>query len=260
MTVIINQAKKRLQEGKIAASFNVSRITSVEVAGIAKSAGFHWLFIDLEHTAMDLETATQISIAALPVGVSPIVRVPEGDAKRAQRLLDNGAQGIVFPHVESAEEAERLVKACRFPPAGHRSLTAPGAQLQYAALETREAMDLLDQETLIVVMVETPEAANKAGEIASIQGVDVVLIGSNDMCAAMGKPGQLDDPEFADLLGRVVDDVTAAGKWPGLGGVYQEELLSRYMERGIRFVLGGSDLSFMFVGARKRGEFFAGLK
>ncbi|MGI9380481.1 MAG: HpcH/HpaI aldolase family protein [Methyloligellaceae bacterium] len=260
MTVIINQAKKRMQEGKIAASFNVSRITSVEIAGIAKSCGFHWLFIDLEHTAMDLETASQISIAALPVGVTPIVRVPEGDTKLAQRLLDNGAQGIVFPHVESAEEAERLVKACRFPPAGHRSLTAPGAQLHYGSLKTREAMDLLDRETLIVVMVETPEAASRAGEIARVPGVDVVLIGSNDMCAAMDKPGQLDDPEFVDLLGRVVDDVTAAGKWPGLGGVYQEELLSRYIARGIRIVLGGSDLSLMFVGARQRGEFFANLE
>ena len=95
MAIVENAVKKRLQQGKIAASFNVSRLRTVEIPQIAKATGFHWIFIDLEHSTMDMDMAGQVSAVALPTGVTPIVRVPEGDVNRATRVLDAGAQGIV---------------------------------------------------------------------------------------------------------------------------------------------------------------------
>ena len=123
MAVVANAVKRRLQEGKLAASFNLSRLRTVEAPQIAKACGFHWLFIDLEHSTMDLDTAGQICAASLPVGITPIVRVPEGDTNRAARILDAGAQGIIFPHVQNAKEARTFSSACRFPPLGIRSMT-----------------------------------------------------------------------------------------------------------------------------------------
>lgn len=256
MTVLVNQTRQRLSEGRIAASFNVSRIQSVEVAGIARSCGFHWLFIDLEHSAMDLTRASEISLACLHAGITPIVRVPENDVSRAQRMLDNGAQGVIFPHVETVEQARELVRACRYPPDGNRSLAAGGPQHGYAKIPASELMPILNAETLLVVMLETPEAANRAGEIASIPGIDIVMVGSNDLSAAMGKTGEFTNPIFSDLVGQVIDDVKAGGKVTGLGGIYDETLLTPYLKRGVRFVLGGTDLSFMLPGARARASFF----
>lgn len=249
---------RRLRAGSIAASFNVSRLRTVEVAQLAGACGFHWLFIDLEHSTADLDLASQLCIAALPTGVTPIVRVPEGDVNRATRILDGGAQGVIFPHVDTAEEAARLVGACRYPPRGTRSFTFPGPQLGYQSMKADEAMRALDRETLIVTMIETPAAVENAGAIAAVDGVDALLVGGQDLCSTMGIPGQTDHPRFIEAVGRVVDAAQAAGKWPGLGGVYDERLLTGFVDRGVRFFLGGADISFLMNGARARGAFFNG--
>lgn len=256
MSVIQNATRRRLQAGSVAASFNVSRLRTVEVAQLAGACGFHWLFIDMEHSTADLDLASQLCIAALPTGVTPIVRVPEGDIHLAARILDGGAQGVVFPHVDTAEEAERLVRACRYPPKGTRSFTFPGPLLGYQPMKAAEAMEVLDRETLIIPMIETPTAVENAAAIAAVDGVDILLIGGQDLCSTMGIPGQTNHPQFIDAVGKVVDAARAAGKWPGLGGVYDEALLSGFVERGVRFFLGGADIAFLMSGARARGAFF----
>jgi 2-keto-3-deoxy-L-rhamnonate aldolase RhmA len=260
MSIIENAALRRLRAGSIAASFNVNRLRSVEVAQLAGACGFHWLFIDLEHSTADLDLASQMCFAALPTGVTPIVRVPEGDINLAARILDGGAQGVIFPHVDTPQEAQRLVRACRYPPRGTRSFTFPGPQLGYQHLKAAEAMQALDSETLIVMMIETPEAVENAGAIAAVDGVDVVLIGGQDLCSTMGIPGQTNDPRFVEAVGRVADAAKVAGKWPGLGGIYDETLLRSFIEKGIRFFLGGADISFLMAGARARGQFFNGFE
>lgn len=260
MAIVKNSVKKRLRQGKIAASFNVSRLRTVEIPQIAKACGFHWVFIDLEHSTMDLETAGQICAAALPTGVSAIVRVPEADVTRAARILDAGGQGVIFPHVRNAEEAQAFTDACRFPPKGTRSLIYGGPQLEYEDLKATDVMKGLNDETLIVMMIETPEAVENAADIGAVDGVDVLLVGGSDLSATMGIPGQFQNPDFVDAVGKVVDAAVAESKWPGLGGVYDETILPGFAERGIRFFLGGADMSFILSGARARGAFFNQLK
>ena len=256
MAIVENSVKKRLGQGKIAASFNVSRLRTVEIPQIAKACGFHWVFIDLEHSTMDLDVAGQICAAALPTGISAIVRVPEGDVTRAARILDAGAQGVIFPHVQNAEEARAFAAACRYPPLGIRSLAYGGPQLEYETLPPAEVMTGLNAETLIVMMIETPEAVENAAEIAAVDGVDVLLVGGSDLSATMGIPGQFQNPDFVEAIATVVDATVAASKWPGLGGVYDEAILPGFAERGMRFFLGGADLSFILAGASARGAFF----
>ncbi len=256
MAVVPNSAKRRLQAGKLAVSFNVSRLRTVELPQIAKACGFHWVFVDLEHSTMDLDVAGQIAAAALTTGITPIVRVPEGDTNRAARILDAGAQGVVFPHVQTAEEAASFAQACRFPPTGTRSLTYGGPQLEYEALPPDEAMTGLNDETLVVVMIETPRGVENAETIAAVEGVDVLLVGGSDLSATMNMPGQFQDPAFVDAVGRVIDAAQAANKWAGLGGVYDETLIPGFVERGMRFMLGGADMSFILAGGRARGAFY----
>ena len=259
MAIVLNTVKKRLKMGKIAASFNVSRLRTPEIPQIAKACGFHWIFIDLEHSTMDLDTAGQICATALPTGISALVRVPSGDVNRAARILDAGAQGVIFPHVQNADEARKYVDACRFPPKGSRSLTYGGPQLEYETLPATEVMEGLNQETLIVMMIETPEAVENATSIAGVDGVDILLVGGSDLSATMGIPGQFQSPKFVEAISSVAKATLSVSKWPGLGGVYDETILPSFAKLGICFFLGGSDLSFILAGARARGDFFNNL-
>ena len=129
MAIVKNAVKQRLRDGKIAAGFGISRLRSAEIPQIAEACGFHWVFVDLEHTTMDLDEAGQVCAAALKTNATAIVRVPEGDITRATRILDAGAQGVVFPHVNTVEEAKAFVAACKYPPLGSRSMSYGGPQL-----------------------------------------------------------------------------------------------------------------------------------
>ena len=123
MAAIPNFTKQQLASGKVALGMGLRQARTVDIAAIAKKCGFEWLFIDMEHSSLDVDTAAQIAAAALPVGITPIVRVPGKEHHHASRLLDSGAQGIVVPHVDTVEEAQRAVSYCKFPPVGHRSIS-----------------------------------------------------------------------------------------------------------------------------------------
>ena len=123
MAIYPNHTKQQLDAGKLALGMGMRALRTVDAGMIAKTCGFDWLFIDMEHSAMDVDLASQVAIAALPLGITPIVRVPGKEHHHASRLLDSGAQGIVVPHVDTVEEAERVVAHCKYPPVGHRSVT-----------------------------------------------------------------------------------------------------------------------------------------
>jgi 2-keto-3-deoxy-L-rhamnonate aldolase RhmA len=251
---IPNHARRRLAAGELSLGMGVRQARTVDIATIAKTSGFDWLFIDMEHSSMDVDLASQLAMASLAVGITPIVRVPGHEHHHASRLLDNGAQGIVAPHVDTPEEAARIVSACRYPPLGRRSLAGAQPQLGFRAVSMAEAMPLINAETLVVVMLETPTAIANADAIARLPGVDVLLIGTNDLCAEMGIPGQFTEPRIEEAYRAVIAACAKHGKHPGMGGVYEPKLMEKYIGMGMRFILSGSDLSFLMAGARARAD------
>jgi 2-keto-3-deoxy-L-rhamnonate aldolase RhmA len=260
MSVFFNQAKKRLAAGELALGMGLRQARTVDVATIARTCGFDWLFIDMEHNSMDVDSAAQIAMAALGAEVTPIVRVPGHEHYHATRLLDAGAQGIVVPHVENAEAAERVVAYCKYPPLGHRSIAGAQPQLSFASLPTGEAMRLVNEETLVVVMLETPGAIANAESIAAVKGIDVLLVGFNDLCAEMGMPGEFANEKPEAAFAAVVAACRKHGKYPGMGGVYDPQLMRKFVGMGARFVLSGSDVAFMMAGGRERTTFLRSLE
>src|ERR1700730_15531466 len=129
--MVTNLARDRLERGELSLGVGIRVVRSVEVAKAMKSAGFDWLFIDLEHGALSIETASQMCLAALDVGISPLVRVPNGEYALATRLLDNGAIGIVVPPAETGEEAAAIIKRLLYPPQGHRGVFSIMPQFDY---------------------------------------------------------------------------------------------------------------------------------
>ena len=125
MTAVRNIARERLEQGKVSLGVGIRISRTVDMAKALRVAGFHWLFLDLEHGTIPLDVVAQFSTAAIDAGITPLVRVPKGDYTMATRLLDGGALGIVVPHVDNAREAEEIVSRLKFPPVGHRSV-GPG--------------------------------------------------------------------------------------------------------------------------------------
>jgi 2-keto-3-deoxy-L-rhamnonate aldolase RhmA len=252
MTVIRNVAKERLEAGQLAIGVGLRQARTVDIAKIMKTAGYDFLFIDLEHSSIPLDVAAQISCAAQDAGITPIVRVPGFEHWQAAKALDAGAQGIVVPHVDTAEQAAAMVANVRYPPMGQRSIAGGLPQLGFAAVPAAEATAAVDAATLLVVMIETPEAVENVEAIAAVDGIDVLLVGTNDLCLAMGIPGQVDHPRVAEAYQRILAACRANGRHAGLGGVYHPPLMERYLGMGFRFVLAGSDLSLMMAAASER--------
>ena len=254
MSTVPNHALRQLRAGKLAVGVGLRQARTVDVAQIMKTAGFDWLFIDCEHNSMDPDTAAQIAAASLAVGVTPIVRVAGFEHWHASRMLDNGAQGIVFPHVDNAAEAQRVANACRFPPVGKRSMGGGLQQLGFASMPVGEAARLVNEETLVVAMIESPQGVNSCEEIAAVPGVDALLIGTNDLCFELGIPGQFNDPRVAEAYKKVIAACRRHGKFPGMGGMYTPELLERHIGMGVQLILAGSDFSLLMQAASARAS------
>jgi 2-keto-3-deoxy-L-rhamnonate aldolase RhmA len=133
------------------------------------------------------------------------------------------------------------------------------AQLNYRSVPLAEASELVNRNTLIVIMLETPRAIDNADAIAAVPGVDVLLIGSNDLCMEMGIPGRFDDPRLTQAMATVLAACKKHGKHPGFGGVYDEVISPRFIGMGMRFVLAGGDLPMMMAGATARAKFLRAL-
>jgi 2-keto-3-deoxy-L-rhamnonate aldolase RhmA len=258
MATIRNPARERLERGELSIGLGIRLARTVEIAKILKTSGYDWIFLDLEHGTMSLDTAAQISVAALDAGISPIVRVPAMQHSMATRALDGGALGIVMPHVDTAEEAQAIVDHLKYPPLGHRSVAGPQAQFDFRAMKVAEVTEAVNAANLTIVMVETPKGIANADSIAAVPGIDVVLIGTNDLAAEMGIPGDFANPRIAAAYETVIAACRKHKKWPGMGGVYSEDLLKRYVGMGMRIMLAGGDVGMLMQAATARTSFLRG--
>jgi len=254
MSAIVNHAKQLVEADRLALGVGLRQARTVDTARAMKTAGFDWLFIDLEHNSMDVDFAVQLCIAAQDARITPLVRVPSFAHHHATRVLDGGAMGIVVPHVDDAETAARIASQCRYPPRGHRSVTGALPQLDFASRPLAEATAMVDQALLIVVMLETAQAIANAEAIAAIDGIDALLIGTNDLSFEMGIPGQTGHPDIKAAYRTAAAACKSHGKVLGMGGVYDPGEMADYIALGARLILAGSDFSFLMAGAKAQAQ------
>lgn len=257
MALIPNRCLERLRAGETALGFGLFHLRTVAAAQLALTAGYDWLSIDMEHGAFSVHEATQISLAALNVGISPIVRIGPGTGAFGEgtRALDNGAQGLIIPQVSKGEEAAHIVQAFRYAPEGGRGWGGSAPQFGYAPPPVGEAQASLNRETLLVVVIETAEGVANAEAIAATPGIDVLLIGASDLSVDLGIAGKYDAPEIQQAFADVGAACRRHGKTLGMGGVYDETWTARYMALGARFVAGGADHGLLMSAAKSRAQF-----
>ena len=251
--ILRNHAKEKLARGELVASMTVRLVAGIEIARIAKTAGFDSLYVDMEHSRLSLETTGQICMAALAAGITPLVRVP--GVAEVSRVLDSGALGVIAPHIRSTAEARDYVAAAKFPPLGERSAAGPLPHLHYRSFPAAEADAALNAATLLVVQFESDEAIAKADEIVAVDGVDMVLIGTNDLLADWGLAGQYEHPRVREAYAATIAACRRHGKHVGVGGLASRpELAAAYVRMGARYVSAGTDLGFLLAACTAKAK------
>jgi 4-hydroxy-2-oxoheptanedioate aldolase len=251
--VLRNYLKEKLARGEVAASITVRLVHGIEIARIAKTAGFDSLYVDMEHSSFSFETTSQICMAALQMGVTPLVRVPGID--EVQRVLDGGALGVIAPHVQTQDEARQYVRAAKYPPLGERSNAGPLPQLQYHSFPIAEANAAVDAATMVVVQFESDEALKNADAIVAVEGVDMVLIGTNDLLADWGIPGQYDDDRVRKAYEITIAACRRHGKHAAVGGLTtRPNLVADFVRMGARYVSTGTDLNFLLAACAAKAK------
>lgn len=240
MDMPANEFKRRLGEPGVQYGMWVSLADSV-AAEISAGAGFDWLLIDAEHSPNDLRTLLVQLQAVNGYPVSPVIRPPVGDRVLIKQYLDIGAQTILVPMIETAEQAEDMVRATRYPPHGVRGVaTARGARWGRVDNYWQHAND----EMCVLVQVETIEGVRNLMDIAGVDGVDGVFIGPSDLGAALGHLGDANNPEVREAVVAAIGAVRAAGKPAGVLSV-NPTLAREYRDAGANFVAVGVDTNLL---------------
>jgi 2-keto-3-deoxy-L-rhamnonate aldolase RhmA len=230
---------------------------TADVVRIAKSTGHHAVLVDLEHSAMSIDVAASLCATAGDLGLFPFVRVPEREYGVIGRLLDCGAQGIVAPRIETAEQAATVARACRFAPRGQRSQLAAVPQLGLRPTPAGELNQALDDATVVQILVETPAGIANADEIAAVDGVDMLAFGANDFTAELGVPGQYGDPRVTAAVTALAGACKRHGKVLMVGGIGDPARLRELDALGVcPLRMTGTDTDMLYAGAAARAERF----
>ncbi|EHA52772.1 HpcH/HpaI aldolase [Pyricularia oryzae 70-15] len=253
MGMFANNLIRKAAAGQLCKAFGVKAMAHPTIATLVKNAGYDSLFIDLEHSNLSISDASILSHASLNAGLTPFVRVPHQCGNGfVQRVLDGGAMGVIFPHVSSVEDAKAAVSISKYPPQGVRSMTG---QLPIFNLEAvPQATVIAEGNTLgstVLVMIEDKRAVANVDAIAAVPGVDVLLVGSNDLAIDLGAPGAFTTPEFRSALEAIAAACKKHGKIMALAGIYDQPEIQGWVVRtlGAKYLLCQQDTAVVASGA-----------
>ena len=238
-----NLLKEKLQKGQVVIGTGVG-VGHPDVTEILSRLGFDWLFIDGEHTPLSLETMQILLQAMNGTDCTPILRSQWNDMVIIKRMLDIGAHGIIVPMVNTKEEAEYAVRACKYPPQGLR-----GCAPRRIGLFDPDYIKTANDEILVIVQIETQTAVSNIDDILSVKGVDACCVGPQDLSISFGfQCPQWDNPQYMESFDKVL---AAARKWAKTAGVViPQERTPWAIEKGFKLLSVGGDIGFLMKGAR----------
>ena len=234
-----NTFKARLKAGErlIGLWMTLADIYSAEVVG---TAGFDWVVVDGEHSPNDIRSIRDQLIALEASDTHPVVRVPIGETRLIKQVLDIGAQTVLVPMVETAEQAEELVRACRYPPEGTRGVGASAARAsRFGSIP--DYIATADDQICLLVQVENRAGIANIDDILKVDGVDGVFIGPADLSTDMGHSGNSSAPEVEQVILATLQRIKEAGKAPGILST-KDETTALYRDGGAQFLAVGIDL------------------
>ena len=243
-----NTLKNRLKAGEGVYGTMLQEMVNPTAAQIFKRAGFDFFMIDCEHGPYDQGTVREILRVGRLEEICPLVRIRNLVYSLAAGFLDAGAMGLMLPRVEKVSDTETLVSYMKYPPIGVRGLSSDAPHSDYRFGDLAEFIEVQNQDTLVIAQIERKIAVENLEEILYVNGVDVALIGPEDLSLSYGMPGQTTHPDVVGAIQRVIDVCSSLGVAPGIH-MGNLDRLKEWREKGMRMIMYNSDLGFLFEGA-----------
>jgi 2-keto-3-deoxy-L-rhamnonate aldolase RhmA len=240
--------KAALKAGRTLVGTTIT-VPNVDTALTMANAGFDFLWIEMEHGPISLESLREILLATRGTPAVPVTRVPVNQPWLAKRVLDMGSLGVIFPFTSTRELAEQAVASCKYPPLGIRGF-GPGLAAARYGMSTADYVRFANDNVLVVVIVEQKQALDDIEAIASVPGIDVLFIGANDLSFSLGVGGRTSDP----VVEQAVERILAAGRKYGVPVGYpagNPAEINRRIAQGFRFFQAGSELGWAASAARE---------
>lgn len=247
----VNRTKALLAQGQVVYGTACTGVRSPTWAQIAAGAGFDYLMIDAEHHPWSLETLAEVCRTSRAKDITPIVRLPDALPDWISRCLDLGAEGVVLPRVENPDTVALAVERMKYPPQGRRGLSTGGGHSDYlGTADPAGFIAHMNENTMLVIQIETAAAVERADEILAAGGVDAVMVGPMDLTLSLGVVGQIHHARMDEAMTAILRACERAGVASGFHTT-DVEFLRKWRRAGARFLTFGSDLGFLTSAARQ---------
>jgi 2-keto-3-deoxy-L-rhamnonate aldolase RhmA len=239
-----NTVKQRLLAGETVIGTMVQEMRVPAIAQIIKAIGYDFFMLDMEHGSYSLETAADILRVGRLLDLCPLVRVASPEYHLIARPLDQGAMGVMMPRIERRDQVERFIEAMKYPPLGKRGCSSDAPHAEYTFGPLPEFLTANNEDTLAITQIERKVAIDHIDELLSVAGVDVALIGPEDLSVSLGVPGETGHPSVIEAIETVV---AAAQRHKIVAGIHMGsvEKLQAWMAKGMRLIMYSSDLGFL---------------
>jgi len=246
-----SELKSVLKAGGSSIGTMISAFDTPEISRILKNCGFEWFFYDAEHGYPNVDRLYSIFAYARMCGIVGLLRIPQINKTEIFRAMDMGVDGIICPDMKNANEARELIHLSKYAPLGDRGVSMTRPHTGYAKVNTAEYMKDANQKTIMIVQMESLEGISNLDDILSVEGIDGVLVGPNDLSHSMGIPGQFDNPAFLQAVNRVISICKAHKKFVGFPNKNMETLM-QWKKRGVQLLQWGSDVSILMSYAKSQ--------
>jgi len=251
--MVIRNFKDKLSDKSVSVGSWIT-LANNGIAEIFANAGFDWLVIDLEHSVISIDQAGDLIRTIDACGVPALVRLTSNDRNQIKRILDAGANGIVVPNINSAQEAESAVASTRYPPRGRRGVGLARAQKYGSGFD--DYLNWQEDGLVVLVQIENCLALDHLDEIFSVDGVDGFIVGPYDLSCSMGIPGDFDHPDFKAAMSSILAASARTGCPPGIHSVEPNvSAIEEALENGFKLIAYSADIRILDVGARQGVNF-----
>jgi len=239
-----NNVKHALNSGKVQIGTWITTLRSPQITQIFATAGFDFIYIDMEHSAFSIETVGDLCYAALAANLVPIVRPSAKEPHLLSRPLDAGAMGLLIPHVDTKAEAEAVIRAVKYPPMGRRGLNLRGVHTGFSKGSGEAYVQATNAETLLIVQIESRKGIENLDAILAVEGIDGAVIGRGDISADLGLTGDTNHPE---VLKQVESMISACRKRKKIPGLLVQDIASarEWIRKGVRLVPFANEVTML---------------
>jgi 2-keto-3-deoxy-L-rhamnonate aldolase RhmA len=245
--------RKRVLAGECVYGMMIRQARDPGAPAIYAAAGYDFAFIDMEHGNYSMETVADLIRGAKSAGIAPVIRIPHLETHFISRVLDAGAEGIMIPMTSTKEQAEAIVGCSKYTSLGHRGFGTQTGQTDYKPLKAVEFMKEANEHTLIIAQIETQEAVENIDAILGVEGIDVGLIGPNDLSISLGIPDQMNSETLLKAIDRVVETAKKRKKATGIH-IGNIEAIKKWRSKGMTVLAYSTDVSFQYNASKSSLE------